>query len=65
MNSIMKGILSRLLSQEIANQERWQQDEIKKYGKQQIDRDKIIKNIKDFMRENEIGFSERCYDEVR
>lgn len=65
MNSIMKGILSRLLSQEIANQERWQQDEIKKFGKQQIDRDKIIKNIKDFMRENEIGFSERCYDEVR
>lgn len=65
MNSIMKGILSRLLSQEIANQERWQQDEIKKYGKQQIDRDKIIKNIKDFMRENEIEFSERCYDDVR
>lgn len=65
MNSIMKGILSRLLSQEIANQERWQENEIKEFGKQQIDRDKIIKNIKDFMKENEIEFSERCYDEVR
>ena len=65
MNNIMKGILSRLLSQEIANQERWQQNEIKEFGKQQIDRDKIIKNIKNFMKENEIEFSERCYDEVR
>ena len=61
MNKIMKGILSRLLSQEIANQERWQQDEIKKYGKQKLDRDKIIKNIKDFMKENEIEFSYDWY----
>ena len=55
----MKSILSRVLSDEIRNQKKWQEDE-KKMGfpDEYTDRDYNIKRITEFMKENDIVFRE-------
>lgn len=53
-NEMMKAILSRVLSQEVARQEIWKKDDIEDVTKQS---DEIIKNIKDWMKHNDIKFS--------
>ena len=66
MTDLMKGILGRVLSQEIAHQENWKKDDIERFGNDGTNRDMIIQQIKDFMEENEIQFREDFYfDELR
>ena len=59
MDAFMKSILSRVLSDEIRNQKKWQEDE-KKMGfpDEYTDRDYNIKRITEFMKENDIVFRE-------
>ena len=59
MDAFMKSILSRVLSDEIRNQKKWQEDE-KKMGLSDVynDRDYNIKRITEFMKENDIVFRE-------
>lgn len=66
MTDLMKSILGRVLSQEIAHQENWKADDIRRFGEDRVDRDEIIQQIKDFMEENGIQFREDFYfDELR
>ena len=64
MTNVMKGILSRILSQEIAHQEQWQKDDIERFGEDITKRDEIIEEIKSFMDENGIEFSDHFYYSV-
>ena len=64
MTDLMKGILSRILSQEIAHQEQWQKDDIERFGEDITKRDEIIEEIKSFMDENGIEFSSHFYYSV-
>ena len=55
----MKSILSRVLSDEIRNQKKWQEDERKMgFSDYYINRDYNIKKIIEFMEENDIVFRE-------
>lgn len=61
MTDMMKGILARVLSQELAHQENWQADDMKRFGKDKMDRGYIIQEVKSFMEENGIQFREDFY----
>lgn len=61
MTDVMNGILSRVLSQEIAHQEIWQQQEVERFGKEMTGRNNIIKEIQNFMIENDIPFRNDFY----
>ena len=61
MAETMKSILTRVLSQEIAHQEQWKKEDLERFGKNPIDRDKIVAEVKDFMKENNIDFSYDWY----
>lgn len=55
MDAFMKSILSRVLSDEIRNQKKWQEDEKKMgFSDEYTDRDYNIKRITEFMEENDI-----------
>ena len=56
MKDMMKSILSRVLSEEIAHQENWKDEE---HGN--VNRDRIISEIKNFMEENGIEFRQDFY----
>lgn len=56
MKDMMKSILSRVLSEEIAHQENWKHEE---HGN--VNRDRIISEIKNFMEENGIEFRQDFY----
>ena len=57
MDAFMKGILSRVLSEEIRNQEMWKEDERKMgFPDDRTHRDANIAHIKQFMEDNEIPF---------
>lgn len=58
MSNTMKGILGRVLSEEIAHQYNWQKDDIERFGDDRTGRDKIIEEIKQFMKDNDIEFRE-------
>ena len=72
MTTIVKAILSRVLTNEVVNQIRWQSSEAKEYGNAPDAREPIINEILDFMRANGIEFTissevpkayrERLYD---
>lgn len=53
MNEVMKGILSRCLTEEIERQNKWKKQDIE-YGFDGKQRDLIISDIRDFMETNEI-----------
>ena len=61
MTDVMKSILSRVLSEEIAHQEQWEKQDIENFGKSMTDRKGIIKEIKDFMKDNDIKFNDYFY----
>ena len=61
MNKTVNSILSRALSEEIARQKKWKEEDIKQFGKCITNRDDIIKDIKSFMVENEIEFRTDYY----
>lgn len=61
MNERMKSILSRVLSLEIRNQEKWEKEDIARFGECQIDRQSIIKDIREYMEQNDIKFSYDWY----
>lgn len=54
MDDFMRTILSRVLSQEIGNQMRWKDEDIKNGFGDGADRDKNIGKIKEFMKQNGI-----------
>lgn len=60
-NEMMKAILSRVLSQEIAHQEIWKKEAIEKWGTEKVDRDEIVKEIKSWMKQNKIKFNYDWY----
>lgn len=57
----VKGILSRILSQEVAHQEIWRDKERARFGYDKIDRDGIIEEIKQYMMDNDIDFNNEFY----
>lgn len=61
MNNTMKGILSRVLSEEIENQKAWKEDEMMTWESDGLDRDKNIEIIQEFMKENDIPIYHRYY----
>lgn len=61
MNNTMKGILSRVLSEEIENQKAWKEDEMMTWESDGLDRDKNIEIIEEFMKENDIPIYHRYY----
>lgn len=70
MDEFMKSILCRVLSEEIAHQEQWKENDIKLFGseekaKETSDRDEWIKRIKEWMKENDIKFSYDHYLNAR
>ena len=59
MDAFMKGILSRVLSDEIRNQKKWQEDERKMgFSDDRTHRDYNIQKITEFMEENDIPLYE-------
>lgn len=60
MDNFMRGILSRVLTEEIENQKKWKEDD-EKMGFVGTDRDDNIKRIEKFMEENEIPKFFKCY----
>lgn len=59
MDAFMKGILSRVLSDEIRNQEKWKEDERKMgFSDDRTHRDYNIQKITEFMEENDIPWFE-------
>lgn len=59
MDAFMKGILSRVLSDEIRNQKKWQEDERKMgFSDDRTHRDANIAHIEKFMEENDIPWFE-------
>lgn len=62
-NEVVKSILGRVLSQEIAHQEIWKKQDTEKYGIDS-DRDALIKEIKEWMQENDIAFNRGFYEQV-
>ena len=56
----MKGLLGRVLSEEIAKQEHWSVSDIATFGTDH-GRAKTIDEIKDFMTTNDIAFSQEDY----
>ena len=63
MTNTMNSILSRVLSQEIAHQERWKKDDIA-MGFSGTDRDEYIIEIKRFMESNKIPFNQDWYSRI-
>lgn len=61
MTDTMKGILSRVLSQEIAHQEIWAQEELEKFGEPKIKREEIVAEIKKWMKDNDVEFRDDFY----
>ena len=60
MDAFMKGILSRVLSDEIRNQQKWKEDERKQgFPDDVTHRDANIAHIKKFMEENDIPWFEK------
>lgn len=67
-NEMMKAILSRVLSQEIAHQEKWKKEDVERQGddiasREEVakQRDDFIKEIRDWMKKNDIKFSHDWY----
>ena len=58
IDDFMKAILRRTLSEEIRNQMKWKQDDIKRdFPQEMIDRrDDNIKRIREFMEQNDIAY---------
>ena len=54
MDDFMRTILSRVLSQEIGNQIRWKDEDIKNGFGDAMSRDENIEEIKEFMKQNGI-----------
>lgn len=63
--TVMTAILSRVLSQEVAHQELWREQDIKRFGRDKVNRAEIISIIKDYMDEHEIMFNHIVYLETR
>ena len=65
MDNFMRGILSRVLSEELANQVYWSQKELDEFDIPMVDRESNIKNIKKFMQDNDIEYrSDFYYDKL-
>lgn len=61
MDEFMKGILSRVLSEEIAKQQKWADREERDFGMDRSNREDNVKRIQEFMDKNEIKFREDFY----
>lgn len=63
MTDTMKAILSRLLSQDLAHQEIWGEEDAKMFG-EHMNRKGIIQEIKQYMEKEDIKFSQDWYMKV-
>lgn len=61
MTDLIKGVLSRVLSEELAHQENWKKDDASKHHAGVIDRDSIMEEIRTYMKENDIPFRDDFY----
>lgn len=61
MSERIREILSRVLSAEIGNQEIWKEQDLERLGCDKIGRDEIIKEIRQFMKDNDIKFDDFSY----
>ena len=62
MDDFMRSILSRVLSEELAQQKLWQQKELEQFGIDPADRNTTISKIQQFMEDNDIEFRQDFYD---
>ncbi len=60
MTDRMKNILERVLSQEIAKQEIWSKEDVELFG-EHMNRNGIINEIKQFMKDEDIRFNQEWY----
>lgn len=60
MSGTMSSILERVLSQEIAHQEQWSKEDVEMFG-EHMNRDGLIAEIKQFMKDNDIRFNNEWY----
>lgn len=65
MDTFMKSILSRVLSEEIGKQQKWADREEKEYGLDRANREDNVKRIQQFMKDNDIQFREDFYLNAR
>ena len=61
MTDTMKGILSRVLLQEIAHQEIWAEKELERFGEPKIRREEIIAEIRKWMKDIGVEFRDDFY----
>lgn len=61
MDGIMKQILSRVLSEEVGRQEKWQDDDMERFGRDVSGRDNVISAIREFMTKEGIEFRDDFY----
>ena len=62
MDAFMKGILSRVLTEEVENQKKWWEDEKRQGMPDEItNRKGNIDRIEKFMEENDIPHFQKCY----
>lgn len=64
MTSTLKSVFSRVLSEEIGKQEKWKNND-EDNGFDASHRDEVVKEIQQFMRDNEIDFRTDYYFEGR
>ena len=55
MTTLMNGLLERVLSEELGRQTAWRQQDTDR-GFDTADREKVMQEIRDFMKENDIKY---------
>ena len=60
MTDRMSAVLERVLSQEIAHQEQWSKEDVEMFG-EHMNREALIAEIKQFMKDNDIRFNQEWY----
>ena len=63
--TLMSSVLSIALSREVAHQELWKEQDIKRFGYDKLNRTELINTIKEYMNEHGIRFNYIVYLEIR
>lgn len=61
MSEMMRSILCRVLSQEVAHQEIWKKEDIEVFGTDRQKRGEIVEEIKEWMKQNDVDFNLEYY----
>lgn len=62
MDKFIRGILSRVLSEELARQKYWAKKELAEFDMPPVDRERNIKSIYKFMQDNDIEYRSDFYN---